>query len=71
MQNINEEETTMKTKITWLDRIMAAVTFAEANEQAEGEKFLTGTIRKSEKEQKAKNSNAALAADLRGAKAHS
>jgi hypothetical protein len=30
----------MKTKISWFDRIMAAVTFAEANEHAQGKMFL-------------------------------
>jgi len=30
----------MKTKVTWFDRMMAAVTFAEANEHALGKGFL-------------------------------
>jgi hypothetical protein len=57
----------MKTKITWFDRIMAAVTFAEANEQDAGRKFLAGTGRKSQKEQQSKEYDAVLTADLPGA----
>jgi len=60
----------MKTKITWFDRIMAAVTFAEANEQDLGKKFLTGTGRKPEREQKLEQCDD-LTVDLHGAEAHS
>jgi len=61
----------MKTKITWFDRIMAAVTFAEANEQETGERFLTGRGLKSERKQKCKGSGTVLARDLHGAEVHS
>jgi len=61
----------MKTKITWFDRIMAAVTFAEANEQETGEKFLTGSGRKSERKQQCKECDTVLATDLHGAEVHS
>jgi hypothetical protein len=65
------KETKMKTKITWFDRIMAAVTFAEANEQDAGKKFLTTSGRKTEREHKCKECDAVLASDLHGAEAHS
>ena len=57
----------MKTKLTWLDRMMAAVTFAEANEQEFGKKFLTDTGRKSEKTENCKECDVVLATDLHGA----
>jgi hypothetical protein len=60
----------MKTTITWLDRMMAAVTFAEANEHA-GKGFLAGTERKSVREQKCKECNAVITTDLHGAEAAS
>ena len=61
----------MKTKITWFDKLMAAVTFAEANEGHTGEKFLTGSGRKSERQQKCKECNTVLATDLHGAEVRS
>jgi hypothetical protein len=33
----------MKTKITWFDRVMAAATFAEANEHETAKEFLIST----------------------------
>ena len=61
----------MKTKITWFDKIMAAVTFAEANEPAVGKEFLSGTTRELGKEQKCKECDAVLTTDLHGAEVHS
>lgn len=61
----------MKTTITWLDRMMAAVTFAEANEHNAGKGFLAGTERKSVREQKCKECNAVITTDLHGAEAAS
>ena len=57
----------MKTTITWLDRMMAAVTFAEANEHDAGKGFLAGTEPKSVREQKFKECNAVITTDLHGA----
>jgi hypothetical protein len=61
----------MKTKITWFDRIMAAVTFAEANEQAAGKTFLTDTRRRAERQQKCRECEDVLTTDLHGAEVHS
>lgn len=61
----------MKEKLSWFDRIMAAVTFAEANEQELGREFLTGTVRKSDREQKCTECEGVLATDLHGAEARS
>ena len=60
----------MKTTITWLDRMMAAVTFAEANEHDAGKSFLAGTEPKSVREQKCKECSAVIT-DLHGAEAAS
>ena len=61
----------MKTHITLIDRIMAAVTFAEANEPATGKEFLTGTKCKSERELKRKHCETFHTNDLHGAEVHS
>jgi len=61
----------MKEKLSWFDRIMAAVTFAEANEPDVGKEFLTGTVRKSEREQKCKECDAILTHDLHGVEVQS
>ena len=61
----------MKTKITWFDKVMAAVTFAEANEPDLGKEFLSGTARKPGKEQISKERDDILATDLHGAEVHS
>ena len=58
----------MKEKLSWFDKMMAAVTFAEANEHNAGREFLTGTGRKAEKKEKGKEREAILATDLHGAK---
>ena len=60
----------METRITWFDRIMAAATFAEANEQETGIKLVAGTGRKSEKTPHCKECDAVLVTDLQGVKAH-
>jgi hypothetical protein len=61
----------MKTKITWFDRMMAAATFAEANEQGTARELLTGSGRNSKNRHHCKESDACYAADLNGAKANS
>ena len=61
----------MKTKTTWFDRIMAAVTFAEANEQDTGRKLLDVHGRREEREQKCTECEGVLTTDLHGAEAHS
>ena len=61
----------MKTKITWFDRIMAAVAFAEADEQDTGKTFLTDTGHRTAREQKYKKCDTVLTADLHGAEVHS
>jgi len=53
----------MKTKLSWFDRIMAAVTFAEANEHAQGKSFLTTPDGKSEKRRKCKECDDILATE--------
>ena len=61
----------MNEKLSWFDRIMAAVTFAEANEHDLGESFLTASGRTSEIEQKCKECGVLLSNDLQGAEAQS
>jgi hypothetical protein len=68
---LRQEEIKMKTKITWFDRIMAAVTFAEANEQDTGKRFLAGTRSKPETTQKCRECDTVLASDMHGAEVHS
>ena len=60
----------MKTKLTWFDRIMAAVTFAEANEHTKGKDFLTPG-NKTTGENKCKECDDMLTCDLNGVEAHS
>ena len=57
----------MKEKLSWFDKVMAAVTFAEANEHTAGKEFLTTTKRKSEKNERCKECDAILASDMHGA----
>jgi hypothetical protein len=57
----------MKRNLSWFDKTMAAVTFAEANEHTAGKNFLTITDGDSEKVQKCNKGDAALAPGLRGA----
>ena len=61
----------MKTKLSWIDRIMSAVTFAEANEHTRARDILVTTGRKSEKEKKCMESDAILTTDMHGMEAHS
>ena len=61
----------MNEKLSWLDRIMAAITFAEANESDVGKDFLTGTVSKTEKKHKCAECDDLLTADLHGAEVHS
>ncbi len=61
----------MKEKLSWFDRIMAAVTFAEANEPEAGREFLTTPGGKSVRQQKCKECEAILATDMHGAEAQS
>jgi hypothetical protein len=57
----------MKEKLSWFDKMMAAVTFAEANEHHAGKEFLTGTGRRVEKKEKCKECDAILTPDMHGA----
>lgn len=52
----------MKTKLSWFDRIMAAVTFAEANEHDQGKMFLIPDG-EPEKKQDCKESEVVLATE--------
>jgi hypothetical protein len=61
----------MKTKISWFDRMMAAATFAEANEHETAKELLTGSGSNSENRHHCKDSDTCYAADLHGAKANS
>jgi len=61
----------MKTKLSWFDRIMAAVTFAEANEPEKGKFFLTNPEGKSAKKHNCRECDTILAADLHGAETQS
>jgi len=60
----------MKTKLSWFDRIMAAVTFAEANEHAKGKSFLNIPADGPEKKN-CRECDPILTADLHGAEAQS
>ena len=61
----------MKEKLSWFDRIMTAVTFAEANEHETGKHFLTDTGPKFANKKKSKQCDAVLAADMHGAEVQS
>lgn len=58
----------MKKKLSWFDKIMAAVTFAEANEAVTAKGFLAGTEPKQEKKKESRDCEAILTTDLHGAK---
>jgi hypothetical protein len=62
-----EQEAVMKQKLSWFDKFMAAVTFAEANEHNRAIEFLPATGRKSERKQQCKECDAILTTDLHGA----
>ncbi len=66
-----KQEVNMKTKLSWFDRIMTAVTFAEANEHAKAKEVLGTTGRESEMETKCTDCNAILTTDMHGVEAHS
>jgi hypothetical protein len=61
----------MKTKLSWLERIMAAVTFAEANEHATAKEFLVGTGSTAGNQRRCQDCDPILATDLHGANANS
>jgi hypothetical protein len=67
----NKQEANMKTKLSWFDRIMSAVTFAEANEHTRAKEILDTTGLKSEKEKKCTECDAILTTDMHGVEAHS
>jgi hypothetical protein len=56
----------MKQKITWFDRIMAAVSFAEADEPATARGILTDIAHTPEKREKCKDHDVLLAPDMQG-----
>ena len=58
----------MKTKLTWIDRIMAAVTFAEANEHVKAKELLNGSERTTANRREC---DCLVAADLNGAEVNS
>ena len=64
-----KQEAVMKTKLTWFDRIMAAVTFAEANEPVEADHLLTGTKCESDKEEQCHERDVIITTDLQGIQA--
>ena len=55
----------MKQKLSWFDRVMAAATFAEANEHGIAAEILAGTEQK--RNRKCKECDAVLTNDLNGA----
>jgi hypothetical protein len=61
----------MKTKLTWFDRIMAAATFAEANEHRVAKQILDTMVCVSETGRKCKECEQLLSSELNGAEAHS
>jgi hypothetical protein len=61
----------MNTKLSFFDKIMTAVTFAEAGEHAEAKRFLTDKNHRPARKGKCKKCETALSADLHGAEAHS
>jgi len=61
----------MKTKITWFDRIMAAATFAEANEHETAKELLSGAVNMSKNRNHCKDCDASYAVDMNGAKTNS
>lgn len=60
----------MKEKLSWFDRVMAAVTFAEANEPEKGKEFLTTTAKIAETEGKCRECDAILTTELHRAEVH-
>lgn len=60
----------MKTKLTWFDRIMAAVTFAEADERAEGLVYLVDSDDSRKPKAAEKGCNDIPLADLHSAEVH-
>jgi len=61
----------MKTQLSWFDKIMTAVTFAEANEHETAREFLVSSGSTSENRQKGTECDVILPAELHGAKANS
>jgi hypothetical protein len=58
----------MKEKLSWFDRVMAAVTFAEANEHNAAKEYLRATGQKSERQQKCRECSSAFTDEMHGAK---
>ena len=69
--NWDPQEAKMKTKITWFDRVMAAATFAEANEHETAKEFLAGAVNVAENKNRCKDCDANYAADTNGVKTNS
>lgn len=64
-------EISMKRKLTWFDRLMTAVTFAEADEHDTGLKVLATPDTDAEKDKMAEPNEITLPADLHGAEIQS
>ena len=61
----------MKTKITWIDRVMAAATFAEANEHETAKEFLISTGKTPGNKHHCEDRDACRGREQHGAKANS
>ena len=61
----------MGKKLSWFDRLMAAVTFAEANEHAKGKDFLSVTESRTDKQKNSKEQESFISTDLHTAEAKS
>ena len=60
----------MKTKLTWFDRIMAAATFAEANEHATAKEILLGTGSTAKNKRNCRECDVILTSELHSANAN-
>lgn len=61
------EVTVMKKKLSWFDKLMAAVTFAEANEHDTAKEFLIPTGNKTATKKECKDCDALFSSDMHSA----